>query len=423
MAQSVDYQGPTIMSRGLGSRLQGGGDLIRIRPYLSLMGRYDSGLTSVSVDSQGRIGQEDLYGGEAQFGALGYHRWRRSLLGIDYRGNVRHYTRNSYYDGSDHSLSLGFTHQPTRRLAFTLREAAGTYSRSYGEYGSYTYFDPSFADVPANDMFDGRTNYASTMGDLTFMKSQRLSFNIGGSGLVVRRRSRSLIGVTGWNTRGDVQYRLGRTTAVGGDYGFRHFEFTNAFGASDIHTAAVNLAFRLGRSWDLRLRGGGARVETLGLQRVAVDPIVAAIIGRSTGIEVLYRTNYVPAGSAELARTFRKSSLSFSYGSGVSPGNGIYLTSRSQDAAASYSYTAARRWNFGVSANYGSYSSLSQTIGKYESYGGGGGITCQINTWMHVVTRYDARRWEARQTMHQRVWHSASLGIAFSPGEVPLSLW
>jgi hypothetical protein len=423
VAQQVEYQGPTILSRGLGTAIQGGGALLRLRPFLSVTGVYDNGLTPVAVDASGRIPQEDLFGADVQFGVYGYRGWRHSLLGLDYRGSVRHYTRRSYFDGSDHNLVLGFTHQPTRRLAFSFREAAGTSSRSYGIYSGYTYFDPAFADVPANDLFNGRVYYASTLGDLTFMKSQRLSFNLGGTGLVVRRRSKALIGVTGATARGDIQYRLGRTAAVGVDYDFTHYEFTNAFGASDIHTAALNLSFRLGRSWDLGLRGGGARVETLGLRRVAVDPIVAAIIGRFTGIEAVYRLNYVPAAHARLSRAFRRSTLSFNASTGVSPGNGIYLTSRNQNANFSYSHTAFRRWNFGLSGGYSNYSSLSQAIGKYQNYNAGAGFACQVNTWMHIVGRYDARRYDIRETTYRRIMHSASLGIAFSPGELPLSLW
>ena len=198
VAQRAEYPGPTILSRGMGTALQGGGELLELRPYLSLNGIYDSALTSVSVDQQGRIPQTDGYGAEVGFGLYGYHNWRHSMLGVDYRGDVRHYNRKTYYDGTDHNLTLGFTHQPTRRLSFTLKEAAGMYSRSYGWFNGYQFFDPAYANVPTNELFDGRTIYMSTMGDLTYSKSPRLSFNVGGSGMVVRRRSQSLIGTTGW---------------------------------------------------------------------------------------------------------------------------------------------------------------------------------------------------------------------------------
>jgi len=422
-AQRADDPGPTILSRGMGTALQGGGELLELRPYLSLNGIYDSALTAVSVDQQGKIPQADGYGAEVGFGVYGYHNWRHSMLGVDYRGDFRHYARQSYYDGTDHTLTLGFTHRPTRQLSFSLREAAGIYSRSNGWFSGYQFFDPAFANVPTNELFDGRTIYMSTMGDLTYTKSPRLSFNVGGSGMVVRRRSQSLVGTTGYTARGDVAYRASQTLTVGADYNFSHYAFTGSFGASDIHTVSVDLSLRLGRRWDLGLRAGGARVETLGLRSAAVDPVIAAIIGRTTGTEVFHGIQYIPSMQATLGRVFRRSSLSFGYSTGVDPGNGVYLTSRASGGNISYSHTAFQRWNVGLSGGYGSYSGLSQTMGKYQSYNAGGGFTCKLMSWVHLVGRYDARRYMITQSTFRRVDHRVTVGIAFSPGDLPLSLW
>ncbi len=423
LAQQNEYPGPTILSRGLGTVLQGGGELLRIRPYLSMTGIYDTGLTPVSVDASGNIPKTDNYGGYLGFGVTGYHNWRRTVLGIDYRGNIRHYSRNTYYDGSDHTLMLGVTHQISRRLAFSLRQAAGTQSRNWGLYSGYTFFDPAYANIPTQELFDARVNYLTSMGDLVYAVSPRLSFSLGGRGMIVRRRSRVLVGVDAYSARGDMQYRTSRRSTLGVDYDFTHFRFTRSFGQSDIHSAAFNLAFQLGRYWTLALRAGGARVETLGLRRVAVDPIIAAITGIGYGVEVFYRLNYVPAGGVKLSRAWRRSTISFNGEMGVSPGNGIYLTSRHQSGGFGYSHTAFRRWNFGISGNYTSYSSLSESIGRYRGYNAGGGVSCQLTSWMHLVTRYDARRYDIGRSDFRRIFHSASIGLAFSPGELPLSLW
>jgi hypothetical protein len=42
---------------------------------------------------------------------------------------------------------------------------------------------------------------------------------------------------------------------------------------------------------------------------------------------------------------------------------------------------------------------------------------------MHVVGRYDARRQEVANSAFRRMAHGVSLGVAFSPGALPLSLW
>ncbi len=216
---------------------------------------------------------------------------------------------------------------------------------------------------------------------------------------------------------------MNRTFTVGADYNFSHYEFTGSFGASDIHTVSLDLSFRLGRRWDLGLRAGGARVESLGLRSVAVDPVIAAIIGRTTGTEVFHGVQYVPSMQASLARMFRRSSLSVGYSTGVSPGNGVYLTSRANTGTISYSHTASQRWNVGLSGGYSSYSDFSRIIGKYESYNAGGGFSCKLKNWLHLVGHYDARRYSVGPSVFRRVNHRVTVGIAFSPGDLPLSLW
>ena len=161
----------------------------------------------------------------------------------------------------------------------------------------------------------------------------------------------------------------------------------------------------------------------MGLQRFSLDPILAAIIGRTTVSVIIHRVNYIPSGEVKLSRVFRRSSFSAHYLTGADPGNGFYLTSRSQSASADYSYTAFRRWNFGIRAGYDTYSALTETMGKYQNYTGGGGITCQVKSWFHIIGRYDARRYNVTDASFRRLQHSASLGVAFSPGEFPLSLW
>jgi hypothetical protein len=103
-------------------------------------------------------------------------------------------------------------------------------------------------------------------------------------------------------------------------------------------------------------------------------------------------------------------------------GNGIYLTSRTQSAGAYLSYTATKKWNVGLSGSYDTLSSLGQTIGSYQGYQGGGGVTYQIVRSLHLVTRFDARHYEAAAANLMRLTYRGTVGFAFSPGELPLSL-
>lgn len=421
-AQVAEDSGPSILSRGVGAVTEAGGPPPMIRPFLSLSGVYDTGLTAVSVDATGKIPQIDDYGAEVGFGAMGYKRWRRTVLGVDYRGSLRKYARTSYYDGSDHMLSLSVTRQLAGRTSLVLREAAGSYARNYGIVGGYAPFDPAIAGVPANELFDSRTTYLSSMANLMFQKSARLSFGIGGSGTLVRRRSGALVGSTGLGASGDVSYRLSRNVSLGADYNIGHTSFTKAFGSSDVHSAGFNATFRLGRRWELGLRAGAARVAILSLVRVDFDPLVAAILGRPYGVFASRNTYFIPSSRAKLSWVSRRSSFSLDYRNEPVSGNGVYTTSRSQSAGAGYSFTAMRRLNFGLSTGYTTYISLSQDLGKYSSYSGGGGANYRLKSWLHLSSGYDVRKYDISQSSFRRLAHRVTIGLAFSPGERPLPL-
>ena len=421
-AQEAEDSGPSILSRGANPAMGAGGYLPTIKPFLSLSGIYDTGLTPVSVDPNGQIPQVDGFGSEIGFGVVGYKRWQRTTLGIDYRGNLRWYPGHSYYDASDHVFGLSVSRQLTGRTSLILREAAGSFSRGYGMAGGYSPFDPAIAGVPANELFDARTNYLSSMANLMFQKSARLSFGIGGSGTLVRRRGGALVGSTGWSANGDVSYRISRSVTLGADYSFAHTAFTKAFGSSDIHSAGFNATVRLGRRWELGLRAGAARVAMVSLVRIDFDPVIAAILGQSSGIIVSRNTYFIPSSGVKLSRAFRRSSFPIEYKNEPTSGNGVYTTSRSQGAGANYSFTGLRRLNFGFSAGYITYTSLSQNLGKYKSLTGGVGVNYRLKGWLHFTSGYDVRKYDVSDEFLRRLNHRVSIGLAFSPGERPLPL-
>jgi hypothetical protein len=419
----TEYGGPAILSRGGTSSLLAPSRNIRFRPFLSLTAAYDTGLTPVVLGRSGQVPNDASIGGEAEVGLLGFHKGKTVKVGIDYRGSYHHYSKNTYYNGTEQLLSLAFTKQATRRTSFTLRESAGIATRNTFGFIGGQIIDPNFSNVPNNELFDGRTLYLNTMGDMTYQKSARLSLNAGADGFLIRRRSSALYGVTGYRIRGDAAYRTSRSATSGVAYDFTHFEFTKGFGASDIHTVQLVQSYRIGRYWELAMKAGGSRVETLGLTRVNIDPVIAAIIGRTTAIEVAYRINWVPSVSVNLTRSFRHAWLSFTYDRGVTPGNGVFLTSRQETANAGYSYTGIRRLNLGIQGGYTYTGSLTQTIGAYTGFNGGGGLTYNLTKALHFVTRYDYRHYEIGQSSFLRDSYRASMGFSFSPGDVPLALW
>jgi hypothetical protein len=106
------------------------------------------------------------------------------------------------------------------------------------------------------------------------------------------------------------------------------------------------------------------------------------------------------------------------------PGNGVYLTSRTETAGGTLSYTGIRRWSFSGTGGYNSLGSLGQDIKPYKTYTGGAGASFAMTHALHLIARYDARQQQIDFVNgFTRLSYRATLGIAFSPGDIPLSLW
>jgi|HubBroStandDraft_1064217.scaffolds.fasta_scaffold04224_4 hypothetical protein len=418
-----EYSGPAILSRGETP----GGQLvapIAFRPYIGIAGIYDTGLVPVSVTSTGQIPTTDLYGVELNLGAYTYHVWKHTTLALDYRGDFRDYS-TTYWDGTDQFLSLILTHRPTKRVTLTVREEGGVYSfNNYYLSSPLGALDPDYLVLPQNDIYDNRVIFAGASADLTYRLSPRLSFNIGGEGSLIRRQSTALYGMTGAVARGDLEYRISRHSTLGADYRFTYFDYTQGFGNTEVQSVGLNYSTQLSPHVQVSARIGGARVESTSLTEVTLNPAIAALLGESVGIQAAYRLNYVPDVEVRLTDTFRRSQFSLAYLDQVVPGNGVYLTSRNNSGNASYSYSGVRHWNFGVNASYGRMTALVQTVGAYTAYGAGVGITRDLGRGLHTVLRLDARHYDVASSLgFTHTEYRASLGLTFSPGDLPLVLW
>jgi hypothetical protein len=375
------------------------------------------------VDAKGNLVQVNDWGEELSFGAYGSHEWRHSQLGLDYRGTFRHYTDNSYYDGIDQQLVLGYTVQKSRRMYFDLSGIGGTLSRGIGALAGYPIPLPNLVDQPASMLFDSRTYFGQGGGDMTYLLSARTSFTVGADGFVARQRSNSLAGVDGYVARGSLQRRWTRWTTVGVAYEHVHFAYTQAFGDTDINNYEAFAGSQLGRSWTLSARAGAFQAEARGVQQVAVDPVIAALLGITSTTETFYSRHVFPSGDVTLTRAFKRASFSVDYQKTVTPGNGVYLASRQDNAWANFSYTGVRKLNLSAFVGATRFHSLGQELQPYWQANGGAGLTYNLTRALHLTARYDARRQEITASAYNPTSYRVTFGLAFSPGPVPLSLW
>jgi len=393
------------------------------RYYLSLNGRYDTDVggaveeVDLSADSEARIG------GDAGWGVIGVRQRARDMFSLDYHGSYRYYSRDPGRSGDSHQFSLNYVRLLTSRTQIYIAPSVGRYSYATAGYRNPLGYDPldEFAD-PTAEAFDIRTDSFAAAGGLSHQLSRTLSFGLNGSGYVVRREDPRFLDSQGTSAGASLSKALGPTVSIGGAYRFSYFFFLNGYGETQVHSASFTYRQQLTEYWTFNLSIGASRIETDRLESVAVDPIVAAITGQKTLLQAANRITTRPTGGATLYRRFERASLSFHYRRGVDPGNGFRMTSLYDGGGVSYSYLATQKLNIGLNLSVSRRIDHLDDVGEYDSYGGGVGLVYQLWRFIHFSARVDARRWKVRDEF-ERTRVSASIGLTFSPGERPLSLF
>ncbi len=419
-AQVGDYLGPGVLSRGAGDIGKRAGEDVTLRYYGSAMGIYDNGLLPFALDNSGNLVKVDgLWGAELDFGAYGVHDFRHARLGLDYKGTYRYYNQNTFYSGTDQQLALGYSYQKSRRLAFDMRQIAGSITQATA-FGGFAGVSDAIV-TPSSLLFDNRADFLQSSLDVNFIQSDRTVFTAGGQGFGIWRKAPGLVGMQGYELHGTIQRRMSRRTTLGVQYSHMHFDFPKAFGESDINSYAGMWAAQLSRFWTARVTAGIYQAEVQGLQTVAVDPTIVALLGVTSAVQTFYQKRTFPQWSASLDRRFQHADLSFTYNNGVSPGNGVYLTSRQQTATAGLSYQASRKLSFAVNAGYTRLNGIAQNLSPYSGFNGDTSLTYSITQPIHIVAQYQARRLEVIDATFRRTASRATIGISFSPGDVPLA--
>jgi hypothetical protein len=424
--QVASYLGPGVLSRGSGDIGSRSGQQVDLRFYFDVTGVYDTGIQPFAADAKGNLVQiNGLYGIQADVGAYGTHRWKQSSLGLDYTGNFYHYVNNSFFDGSSHSLSLGYTHQKSRRVVYDVRVVAGESAIGFGTPGFYPGGGvvSDVVNTPTTVLFDNRMYYLQPSMDMTYIQTNRTSFVFGGEGYFVRRAATGLADLNGYNLHGSIRHRLSKTKTISVTYEHVHYDFPPAFGQSDINLGQASFSSSIGRRWTFSAGGGVYQTQVQGVQQVALNPVVAALLGIGFGQQTFYVQEFAPAANLSLTGHYRTSSISISGSQSISPGNGVYLTSQQTSGGIGYSYTGIRKWNFGVSAGYNKLSSVGQGIQDYANFSGGAGITYNVSGALHIIARADSRYQQIDVVGYNRTGYRASFGLGFSPGKIPLSLW
>ncbi len=420
-----EYTGPSILSRGMNFTRPTAPTNESFRPFVGLNFYRDSGVTGPYQGLGTKVTDGSYTGADINFGLSGQHARRFDTFQLDYRG---HAYLNNTNNSQDQALALGYSRVLTRRLTMTLSESAGLYSNNYSVLNSVTQTDTSIANTalvvtPNTEAFDNQTYYSSSQADVTYQKTARLSVDFGGSGFYVKRKSNNLISANGYQARTDVAYRITKRTTIGPYYAFSRYNYSGTFGDSDIHTVGANYSLALNKTVQFRARAGATRLETRGLQQVLLDPLVARILGVTSGTERYYSLSYLPDVAVDLMKTFRHGDLSVSYLRGVSPGNGVVLTSARDSQTVTYNYSGLRKYGLSFGAGRDGLSSSVQSIGVYHSYFGRANLSRALSHNVQSFLSFDYRKLGFTTGQYARNQYRISIGFGYAPGMGPLKFW
>jgi hypothetical protein len=419
--------GPAILSRG-DAPASMASTQVDFHPFVNIAGIYAAGLSGVFYNSQGTtLGNISSEGIQLSFGVSGLHSWKHTKLGLDYVGSISHYSNTAIFGNlQNQSFLLSLTRQIGPHAVFTLREDAQIASQPIASPSlpQTVAFDPASAYNPTTDFYDNRTIFLTQQASFVFQKSARLSFDLGGLGSLTERQAAGLYSITGAGASADAQYRLTSHSTFGATYNYTHFVYHGTFNATDVQTVSGTYATRFTRSLEFSGYAGVSNSQTKFLSVVPIDPAIAILIGLSSATVIRYGSIYHPTYGGRLSQTFQHGVLFLSCSYAVTPGNGLFLTSTAFNVSSGYNYTSSKTWALGLTTAYSRAESVANVVGEYGGYSGGFSASRKLRNSLHLTAAANAYKYEsATFAGYNRLTYSASLGLAFSPGNVPLRVW
>lgn len=408
-------------SYGAGTIGTQNGQDVNLRFFADASFMYETGLLPYAVNSKGNlVTVNGLTGEVAVLGAYGVHSWENAQLGLDYRGNFRHFDGESSLDGIDQQIALGYTLRLSNRWYFDARGLGGTFGEGAGVEG-ISLPVTGIVNQPGSTIFDTRTYFGQGGVSTTYYLTARTSFTAGGDGFLTRYQGAGLVGLNGYMFHGALQHRISRWTTIGAEYEHLNFYYPGEFGQSSINMYQGLLGSRLSRRWTVSLQAGAFQAEVQGIQQVPVSPVITALLGITNTTATYYSSRIFPMGQAMLTRQFRRANLAMSYVRSVSPGNGVYLASRVQSGLATFSYTGTRNLSLNVSLGAVAYRSVGQNLQTYLQATGGAGLSYRLIRALSFTLRFDRRYEDIGSLFYNRFSSSVTAGFAFAPGPLPLS--
>jgi hypothetical protein len=394
--------------------LEGGHNFFNF--YLFADGVYD--INSFQTSGGGNVGG---WGVDVGGGVNGFHEFATGTVALSYRGGYRDYQTSLFPSGTDQNLSFQFKKSLTRRWAIIYSQSAGVYL--YG--GTYFALQPTQTNFVQTNPFASESRFLAGSISLVHQQSRRLSYSIEGDYFLNRYNLPGAIGNTGVSGSASASYRYSRRMTFSGTFTHSDMFYQRGAGTAQIDTAYVTLSRDLPSRWHLGISGGFSRVNAYG---TAVIPVPIAIQNQILTAYFVGHYNtvaFLPYYQGTLSHTGHWSQFSITGGESATPGNGLYLASRTLGVSGFYSYPLfSRTTNLGFGGSYYRLSSVSNTVsGSYSTSTFSASLGHNFSRHIGANLRYDFIDYGVFGGFTGRTDNRFSFGVVFNSRNVPITLF
>ena len=407
---------PSLVSRGWlppGNRARG---QEAFRARLGAISGYDNGILTAGLDRGEGLFQELAGGVESR------RPGRRVNFRMDYQFGLRHYSRLSRLNHSNHSLNLDARIRLSRRFLLEFRDVAA--SSAFG--GSFL--------TPATDLssaffldgepaaFHSRSLANTALADLVFSPSVRTSMSAGGDGFIVRRQYHGLADLAGWRARADLAHRYSRHRTITVSYSLTHFDHTRAFGGADYRVYTLGHSWRWGKNSELGLLAGAGRVASAGVRAVELDPQISRLLGTSRGAEIFRVDTWTPHLLAAWSLAGRRWAWRAQLSRLVSDGGGFSGLARQSHASVAVSAPVGRGWRLAGNLQARTFRSLDTRLLDSVSAAAGGSLSRRLGPRLEAVWRYHYSFYDFHRGLLRHFHrHQAAAGVVYHFQDLPVA--
>lgn len=389
---------------------------------MNVNGSYDTLLGAFRTDKNGNLAPgAGSYGVEGGFTVSGQKKFRRSVFGISYIANYSHFLNVQNFNGTNQSINLAYSRRFTKRTDMMWNTAGSITNRVLGNPINLQTDGFGFLSTPVNELFDARIYFIQSNLSVGYLLNNRWQLQFGGNGGLVRRQAKALADTNLYGGTAGASYRLNRRSTLGFTYSYSHFDFGKQFGESDINGLDVNYSRELGRGWTTSAHVSVFDVQTIGVRRVTLDPVIAALLGTNQGSEAFQSRTKTPGFGLNVSKRFRRTSYAVGAERGVQPGNGLILTSLSTTFTASMNYQLKAKWTFGAGVNRSELAGLGNgtTVGNFKNNSAQAQFSRMITREVGFTGGVEYRQFKVDGSSLDRRGSRVTFGLTYVPNSLP----